>query len=709
MKENREDFFDLPQWIWHQDRINKKEIILSKSFTLAHDVQEVELHVALTGSLLVELDGEEIGRMSEKTQNICSFTRIDGFPNQLKSGQHEILFRIQCLESMPIEPASIHLGERLVGCIGFLQGKQFWLPTDESWVSDQSNAVMVCLLGEEPYGDLENSPDWFVAGGFRDVRTSPISDFRVISLSALQTVREEQGFHVSGSLGIHTLTSELRIPERTTKDIFYHVRKQREWQKTRSLQKDIDLFGAPQMTIDLLREYNVRFRTYNRTDAAILVLWNGAESLVELEHYNGAISEVFEVQAGSSFTTLSQGMRYVRLFIMGEVGEQIDLEIQFESVGVAMNQVGFVQSDLTLMDQIYEVSKHTNEICHQIGLWDGIKRDRLNWAYDFYMAAKADYVLWDDFSVLKRSIVELGHTPYGHWMNGTVTYTLWWINTIWEYYLHTADQAFVLQIKDDIIKQVQWIEDSLDKETGFFKERTLIFSDWAPIEEADEWIMLHAVLAITISKLNLINKHIPELELLIDWKVPSINESRFITSDSLITALFGIVGGYVGEREAKNFLLHYSITDPITPMSAYWFAECCARFDLFDKAWEAISLVWGRMLEEDATTFWEGVTLEPSSDFHHSLTTYINYSSYRMSLCHSWSSTPIQWVSRYVLGVIPLEPGYTAIKFIPHSIGLMTECKGTVNTPQGAIYVDWKLNQDGRMDAHIQLPQGVHL
>lgn len=117
---------------------------------------------------------------------------------------------------------------------------------------------------------------------------------------------------------------------------------------------------------------------------------------------------------------------------------------------------------------------------------------------------------------------------------------------------------------------------------------------------------------------------------------------------------------------------------------------------MHERAWAVIATVWGTMLDAGATTFWEGIRLTPSSDIHHALTTYTAYDSYRMSLCHSWSSTPVVWIVRYVLGIRALEPGYARIAFEPHAIGGLTAARGMIPSPRGLIKVEWKL-EDGRM------------
>lgn len=92
------------------------------------------------------------------------------------------------------------------------------------------------------------------------------------------------------------------------------------------------------------------------------------------------------------------------------------------SACVQLEQTGPFTCEIPLANDIYAVSVHTSRVCHQLGLWDGIKRDRLNWTSDLDVAGKADYVLWSGWSVLRRSLRELGSgTPCGHWMNAIDT------------------------------------------------------------------------------------------------------------------------------------------------------------------------------------------------------------------------------------------------------------------------------------------------
>lgn len=699
----------IPAWIWHQDNMNRRTVTLTKRFTLTEEGNDFELYLAVLGETTVELDGKEIGRLEEHPQYIAAFTKMAGFPNRLSAGNHEISIHVTCSEAMPVGPISIHLNKRLVGCNAFLAGSNLWIATDATWITqDGTQASMICLLGEEPYGDLENGPEWFIAGGFGDIRAEPI-----LSVSLLKTnhLAASQSDHdANGQLRIQgTLREELQLKaiDRSQRDIFYHLRKQREWQHLRAIQTGLDQSEIPVLIVDLKKEYNARFQLANLGKDEITVLWNGAESLYELEHYDGCITESFIVQPGNTFFVLPQGMRYAALYFYGANGAFFDVRAVFEEVCVPLEQIGKMDSDLPLLNEIYEVSVHTNRVCHQLGLWDGIKRDRLNWAYDFYLAAKGDYVLWNDFSVLKRSIKELGKTPYGYWMNSIPSYTFWWMNNLWEYYFFTGDREFLIEIKQDLHTHLQWIRENIDLKTGSYKTRHQSFIEWVPMGLDESMACLHALIKITLDNLKALGTAIPELEIHIDWPAPVMRETDFFPSEALITPMLGIAAGYISESTAKQFIATYEAKDPITPLCAYWYAECCSKFGMHDKAWHVVSTVWGKMLNEDATTFWEGVTLEHESDSHIALTTYTDYDKYRMSLCHSWASTPVQWVSRFILGVEPLEPGYKRISFKPNALPGQTSCSGTINTPVGPIQVKWSVQPDGTLKSSIDAPEEI--
>ncbi|WP_209974624.1 alpha-L-rhamnosidase C-terminal domain-containing protein [Lederbergia galactosidilytica] len=697
----------IPSWVWHEDGMKQKEIIIKKTFHLLNKVGNVSFKMALTGTASVFLDGILIETLKEHPRLVTRFEEITNFPNHLKAGQHELKIEIKCETPMPVAPISIHLSNRLLGMIGYLEGDDLWIPTDTTWMTENRQVTEICVYGEEPFGDLENSPPSFIRGGFEDIVTKSIKEITILKENLLESKWQDQ-LEIYGDLGETFPLSEFEEKDRF---IFYHVRKQTEWREKRKWQRSLDLRGIPSIRIDLQKEYNARFIVKNKGAIPLTILWNGSESIDELEHYDGCMTDWLEIEPNCQASILPQGMRYLDFFIYGQPNCKFHAEIGFEEAYAELEQVGRFTSDLPLLNNIYDVAVHTNRICHQLGLWDGIKRDRLNWVYDYYMAAKADYVLWDDFKVLKRSIVELGHgTPYGYWMNSIPSYTLWWFNNVWEYYLHTEDKEFILAMKEDIQKHLQWVTDNIESDTGFFKEKHAPFLEWVPMEEEEYWNAFHALLMITKKNLNQLIAYVPELGSPVKWQEPNLKEEDFlVNSQALIIPLMGILSGVVSDTKAIEFLKTYKPTNPISPLSAFWMAECCSKFGLQEHAWNVLQIVWGYMLEKDSTTFWESSILTGKRDFHHNQTTYTAYDSYRMSLCHSWSSTPVQWISRYILGIKPMKPGFREVVFKPLPLAELRYCSGSISTPFGAIYVQVNKEKNGELATKVIAPPEVRI
>jgi hypothetical protein len=63
------------------------------------------------------------------------------------------------------------------------------------------------------------------------------------------------------------------------------------------------------------------------------------------------------------------------------------------------------------------------------------------------------------------------------------------------------------------------------------------------------------------------------------------------------------------------------------------------------------------------------------------------------SLCHGWAASPTAELSKHVLGVKAVKPGFAEWKIEPMTLGLVW-AKGRVPTEQGTIEVGWKFVSD---------------
>ena len=140
-----------------------------------------------------------------------------------------------------------------------------------------------------------------------------------------------------------------------------------------------------------------------------------------------------------------------------------------------------------------------------------------------------------------------------------------------------------------------------------------------------------------------------------------------------------------------------------------------------NEALQIISDYWGAMLDLGATTFWEDldyehglkaarideIVPEGAFDIHKSSGDYC-YKGHRHSFCHGWASGPTPWLSRHVLGVRPVKPGFAEVVVEPH-LGRLESVEGTVPTPKGLIRVKHIKTDGGKVKTEIEAPEGIKI
>ena len=88
------------------------------------------------------------------------------------------------------------------------------------------------------------------------------------------------------------------------------------------------------------------------------------------------------------------------------------------------------------------------------------------------------------------------------------------------------------------------------------------------------------------------------------------------------------------------------------PFFSYFLHRALAKAGATDKLLMRIEERWGAMLDAGATTWWEEWVQRPDS-----------------SECHAWSGSPTFDLSTEVLGVRPIEPGFSTFAVEPQTAG----------------------------------------
>jgi alpha-L-rhamnosidase len=101
------------------------------------------------------------------------------------------------------------------------------------------------------------------------------------------------------------------------------------------------------------------------------------------------------------------------------------------------------------------------------------------------------------------------------------------------------------------------------------------------------------------------------------------------------------------------------------------------------------------MLEADATTVWE---VFPASEARPG-------GFPTRSHCHAWSSAPLYFLPRVVVGLRPVEAGGTAFEFSPRVDGFAW-AEATIATIHGPLRAAWR--KEGKaLRIEVQAPEGV--
>lgn len=178
-----------------------------------------------------------------------------------------------------------------------------------------------------------------------------------------------------------------------------------------------------------------------------------------------------------------------------------------------------------------------------------------------------------------------------------------------------------------------------------------------------------------------------------EW-VPQGEEPAFFSQVSQAAALLS--GRYPTERKAAlvTALWREDFLEPELYMQHYRL-RALAQAGETPKALAAIRKFWGRIVLSGSRTIWEcGVHQFGKSAYGGA-----------GSICHGFSTTPIDFFQRTILGVRPTAPGFSRCLIDPSPIGL-THAKGTVPTPHGTLDVAW--NVTGKTLAlELRIPHGV--
>ena len=482
---------------------------------------------------------------------------------------------------------------------------------------------------------------------------------------------------------------------------------------------------APQIMLDFGRNTNGRLHFVSDSDspATVTVIYGESDAEALKQPYLGE-NALYIPPHGSAFAPKSTFRYAIIRFVAGQ-------KLRFKSIDndliyYPVKYQGFFESSDPKLNLMWTIGAYTAHLCMQDDIWDAPKRDRGRWMGDLDVSGRTINDSFADQFLMEDTLDRLmGPAPIRQHVNGIAGYSAFWITGEAEYYRHMGDKKQLMSFNDRLVELMHYMETELDNRNLYANDhKSWPFVDWSPELNGDtpeahrgtqlEFIAAFAQGVYLLNEMGdsqnaqLFAKKLNDLktaakQYLLDkqtnsygdrWQVNAMAVLSGVVDPSQYDDIWKASLSNVGKIKYNALI--------ITPYYNYYVISAMAKMGHRAETLDWIRQYWGGMVDEGATSFWEGY--DPSwykDDAHRSLQAD-NMSGYRVSLAHGWSTGVTPWLMEEVLGIHATGPGFSTVDIRPDLIDLAW-AKGGEPTPHGMLNVSLK-KEGQRTDISLDLP-----
>ncbi|MEO5998043.1 MAG: alpha-L-rhamnosidase C-terminal domain-containing protein [Chitinophagaceae bacterium] len=418
------------------------------------------------------------------------------------------------------------------------------------------------------------------------------------------------------------------------------------------------------------------------------------------------------------------GFRFVRIDLLEDSMELQLKEVRAKFIFRDIPYLGSFNSSDSLLNKIWMTGAYTVHLNMQDYLWDGIKRDRLVWIGDLHPEMSTVATVFGNNDAVTKSLdLARDITPLPQYMNGMVSYSMWWVLIHRDWYMHTGDLVYLKEQKEYLVKLLDLYTHKIDSANREKLNDGTRFLDW-PSSENPKAIHagLHAMLIMTLQAGAEICKILNETATVKKCEEAITRLKKYMpdpNGSKQAVALLSL-SGLMPAAKANDFLSEGGVKNYST-FYGYYMLQAKAKAGDYQGSLDAIRNYWGAMIKLGATTFWEDFNIDwiPGSshidelpkagekDIHGDFGAYC-YIGFRHSLCHGWASGPTPWLTEHVLGIKVVAPGCRTIEIKPH-LGDLTFVEGSFPTPYGIVKVKHTKLANGTIQSVISGPKEVRI
>lgn len=433
-----------------------------------------------------------------------------------------------------------------------------------------------------------------------------------------------------------------------------------------------------------------------------------------------------------------KGFRYLQLDFRN-CNKPVEVEsVSLNFTSYPVEYRGAFECSDDLLNKIWKVGRHTLEVCMHDGYEDTPWREQGQWLGDAQVEMLSNYYAFGDLKLGSKCLrqfaeaqtstglipanwpadVKMWPQPDEHPF-GIPTFMAQWVTMILEYDLYSGDRALMPSLYPHVLRLMEYFEGFRNSDGLLEDVPGFVFFDWTPDSElmdmppASRGVLTgmncHYYRALQdatviaaimndeehsrawLERAALVQKQINTRF----WDeergiyIHGIRDGRPITRAAVHDSLLAIYAGIAPPDRATRALNGLFGEAPLpavhigSPFFYHFYLEALRKTGWNDKALASIRRDYGRMLDAGATTWWEHFDGQASRS-------------------HAWSTGPSYDLPAKVLGVTPLESGFSRFRVSPEPSDL-TWAKGVVPTPKGHIDLHWE-QENGTFVLSVNAP-----
>ncbi len=435
--------------------------------------------------------------------------------------------------------------------------------------------------------------------------------------------------------------------------------------------------------------------------------------------------EFFHIMGARHFTIVAR-----------DLTKQLKIRLKLRTAYYPFTMKGDFKSSDKILNDIYAISKHTQQICSIDSYVDTPWREQAQWWGDARVQARNTFYMDGDARLLARGIHSIagqnapqgltyGHAPTSSGWCILPDFALTWVLTVYDYYWQTGDIEVFNQQFSRVKEVLGYFETAevRDKEGLLvYDPRFWLFEDWStlPKERVPTFLNLwHLVTLEHYAKLlkaagktaelkkcsaeiktcrNLIEKRLFDKKsglfcACLDRKGNFSGEPS--VHDQVMAIMLDLKPEYHGNMIEKRILPYLRDEKASWPVpSAFWATyvlETMGNLGFVNESIDFIRKKWAPMLSTGTT--WEGFDWEEPSGG---------------SCSHAWTGHPSFHFVNILVGLRQKGLAWSEVEFAPLFVEGIDFASATVPSPKGPINAQWKLI-GGKIEASVSIPAKVKL